>query len=176
MEEERVVLLLGLQYSGKSMFADYMFDGSFHEYTPTVRFKEIPLGGDLLLVEYGGTVVKSWKALFKNSPYRGRVFKVLLFVDGSFDECLLEETRSVYLSMLYYFKELQEVPLCVVQHNATADDAPAQSWKRVKEKLQLRLLLQRGFCSGKILVIRLVYSEPDALQKNTERILQWIIH
>lgn len=178
LSEEKVVLLLGLQYSGKSMFGNFVFDGSASDYMPTVGFRETPTEyakQKLLLVEYGGTVVDRWKIILKNAlAYRNNVSKVLLFVDGSFNEQAIEETRSAYMCLLFYFKELHGVPLCVIQHHVSANDAPLLSWGVIKRKLQLGLLLEHNYCSGNIVVIRLVYSEPHALRKSIYRILDWI--
>jgi len=177
---EEVVLVLGLQHSGKTMFINVAFDGSAcGGYLPTVGFMEtVTTHGThpLLFVEYGGTVVNHWKVFFKHAhAYRRRVSKVLLFVAGSADEACVEETRSAYMCLLYYFKELKTVPLCVIQHNKSVESAPLLEWSTVKKKLQLQLLLEQQFCSGNIVVVRLVYGDPTALHKNVQRILDWII-
>lgn len=177
---EEVVLVLGLQHSGKTMFTNVVFDGSAcGGYIPTVGFMETAAthgAHSLLMVEYGGTVVDRWKMFFKHArAYRRRISKVLLFVAGSADEACVEETRSAYLCLLYYFKELETVPLCVIQHNKSAESAPLLGWSTVKKQLQLQLLLEQHFCGGNIVVIRLVYNDPAALHKNVQRILDWII-
>lgn len=170
---------MGLQHSGKSMFSSYVFEGTVHNYIPTAGYSETSTSyryNSLLLVEYGGIVTALWKIIFKHArKYRRRVCKVLLFVDGSFDEVQMEETRSAYMCMLYYFKELRCIPLCVVQHHAGVDEPPLLGWGEIKEKLQLALLLKNGFCKGNIAIIRLVYGESSVLHKSIRRILDWII-
>lgn len=170
--------MLGIECSGKTMFSSCIFDGQVSEYTPTTGYAETDVtyhSRSILLIEFGGSISHSWHKLFKHYKRRATISCLLLFVDGSFGEAQLERTRCHLMCMYYYFNELRLKPLCVVQHNASADNVPQLSWETIKDKLQLDLLVGGNYCESTIVVIRLVYDEPNALTKNMHRILEWII-
>jgi len=173
-----IVMMVGIEYSGKTMFRDCTFDGRVSDYLATTGYAETDISyrhKKILLVEYGGTVSPCWHHLFKHYRHRKEITCMMLFVDGSFDEAQLERTRCHLMCLYYYFEELRTKPLCVVQHNASADEAPTLEWDTVKEILQLESLVRSKLCNNNIIMVRLVYDEPKALQKNINRILDWII-
>lgn len=177
--KERYALMLGLQYSGKTMFSNYVFDRHIFDYLETHGSNETLITythKKIHLIEFGGTIAHLWCKLFKENKHREHITCILLFIDGSFNIQQLERTRSHLMHLYYDFHvDLSSKPLCIVQHNISADNAPLTSWSNIKKSLQLDLLLESHYCNDNILMIRLVYDEPDALSKNTDRILEWII-
>jgi len=169
------ILLLGLPRTGKTLLTNYLLSNDLClNISEKTIYKETPIRyahKRINLIEFGGHVIRHWPDFFCEKIQSLGV--IYVFISSEVTIEAIHKTRNSLMMLYYhYFNHLKDIPLCVIQTCVDSDIAPSIDWDTLKYELQLDCIAQ----NRSVLMIRLVFNEDFALQKNLERLLEWSHH